>query len=40
MSEAAPSRRLNILETEDIIINFGGLTAVNNVKLRDRKSVV
>ena len=34
MSEAAPSRRLNILETEDIIINFGGLTAVNNVNVK------
>ena len=33
MSEAAPSRRLNILETEDIIINFGG-------NYQDRKSVV
>lgn len=34
MNPASPRRHPYILETEDIIINFGGLTAVNNVNVQ------
>ena len=34
MTEKTPKRTQHILETEDIIINFGGLTAVNNVNVK------